>query len=812
MKDSDIEFSVGLNISPAEQKINDLNKTLSGGNTLEFSNKIEASLNRINQKINDKVNDITGKLSYGIKKRLSPVNGILNKGLGFVNDFSINKAAGITTAYSVFKNEFKTALSQFKKDLGIPSNFGISSVKKKVNDSIINSYAEAQTANFVFRDKLSQFGNDIGLDFVTTKVKQGLTKLGNGAKGAFGTFMDIMFPRIPNCQSVSTKEKIEKTEEKTNKENKGVTEGIKKQHRGLLDNLANWLKIYAVIRLVHRAINTAINLWKGFGNVSSETFNITRDQSGNFFADPVGTMRSGIDFTRARIRAGLRAWASTGSHLLNVDAIDTASASLVSVANRAMSGNEVDKNKVIAARAMFDTLGTILNSEMLLTGNTQGYSYTDLVVDLMDKFETFMSDPKKWESLGFAKQNQFMQYISDLLGKEIPNAVVDNVNLNKQMKDPSAKKTLLEHILGVSDSVNTFGNVGQNATLASESLATFNDALSGLERTLVNQYTPQFVAATGLLTKGIKKLQGIIDEDEDKNSFFGKARSNNFRDIYFTGGKAQNDIPTTSLPKTVNELINFTMAGIPSFDETTLEAIQNEKYVNAMFDYITTGKTEYSDFKESFPEEEDMRKNLKTAYEKQYGKIKLGSDLEIYKTAQDYMNGRYDGIVEYEVKKRAEKYMLIYKKWTGKDFLKLALSGVNLLPSDREKALQYFIYSGIWKAYSKNAFGPPPKKADWWSNGKTVGGQFAYNGEDVLEYLFDSRFYGNDTTKQMEDIKNFFKELSLKTPYFSNYKDVEWTDKNNNFKIEPGELHIKLSIDGQPKTYDLNTEINGSIR
>lgn len=801
MKDSDIEFSVGLNISPAEQKINDLNKTLSGGNTLEFSNKIEASLNRINQIINGKVNDITGKLSSGIEKRLSPVNGIFNKA-----------TSGITTIYSGFKNEFKTASSQFKKDLGIPSNFGISSAMEKVNNIGINSYAEAQTANFVFRDKLSQFGKDIGLDFVTTKGKQGLTKLGNGAKGAFGTFMDIMFPRIPNNQSVSTKEKIEKTEEKTNKENKGVTEGIKKQHRGLLDNLANWLKIYAVIRLVHRAINTAINLWKGFGNVSSEAFNTTRDQAGNFFADPVGTMRSGIDFTRARIRTGLRAWASAGSPLLNVDAIDTASASLVSVANRAMSGNEVDKNKAIAARAMFDTLGTILNSEMLLTGNTHGYSYTDLVVDLMDKFETFMSDPKKWESLGPVKQNQFMQYISDLLGKEIPNAVVDNVNLNKQMKDPSAKKTLLEHILGVSDSVNTFGNVGQNATLASESLATFKDALSGLERTLVNQYTPLFVEATGLLTKGVKKLQGMIDEDEDENSFFGKARSNNFRDIYFTGGKAQNDIPTTSSPKTVNDLINFTMAGIPSFDETTLEAIQNEKYVNAMFDYITTGKTKYSDFKESFPEEEDMRKNLKTAYEKQYGRINLGRDLEIYKTAQDYMNGRYDGIVEYEVKKRAEKYMLTYKKWTGKDFLELALNGVNLLPSDREKALQYFIYSGIWKEYSKNAFGPPPKKADWWSNGKTVGGQFAYNGEDVLEYLFDSRFYGNDTTKQMEDIKNFFKELSLKTPAFSNYQDVEWTDKNNNFKIEPGELHIKLSIDGQPKTYDLNTEINGSIR
>lgn len=801
MKDSDIEFSVGLNISPAEQKINDLNKTLSGGNTLEFSNQIEAALNRINQKINGKVNDITGNLSSGIEKRLSPVNGIFNKA-----------SSGITTIYSGFKNEFKTASSQFKKDLGIPSNFGISSVKKKVNDSIINSYAEAQTANFVFRDRLSLFGKDIGLDYVAKKGKQSLTKLGNGAKGAFGTFMDIMFPRIPNSQSVSTEEKIEKTEEKTNKENKGVTEGIKKQHRGLLDNLANWLKIYTVIRLVHRAINTAINLWKGFGKVSSETFNITRDQSGNFFADPVGTMRSGIDFTRARIRAGLRAWASAGSPLLNVDAIDTASASLVSVANRAMSGNEVDKNKAISAQFMFDTLGTILNSKMLLTGNTNGYSYTDLVVDLMDKFETFMSDPEKWKSLGTVKQNQFMQYLNDLLGKDIPVAVVQNVNLNKQMKDPSAKKTLLEHILGVSDSVNTFGNVGQNATLASESLATFNDALSGLKRTLVNQYTPQFVAATELLTKGIKKLQGIIDEDEDKNSFLAKARNNQFRNKYFTGGEAQNNIPTTSSPKTVNELINFTMAGIPSFDETTLEAIQNEKYVKSMFDYITTGTTGYSDFKESFPEEKAMRENLKTAYEKKYGKIKLERSEEIYKTAQEYMNGKYSGIVEYQEKKRAEKDMLIYKKWTGKDFLKLALSGVKLLPSDREKALQYFIESGIWQVYSKNAFGPTPSKREWWLEGKSDRGQFAYNGENVLDYLFDSRFYGNDTTKQMEDIRNFFKELSLKTPFFSGYQDVKWTDTDKNFKIEPGELHIELSIDGQPKTYDLNTVINGSIR
>ena len=520
-------------------------------------------------------------------------------------------------------------------------------------------------------------------------------------------------------------------------------------------------------------------------------------------------MRSGIDFTRARIRAGLKAWARSGNPLLNVDSIDTASASLVSVANRAMSGNEVDQNKVIAAQAMFDTVGTILNSEMILTGNTHGYSYTDLVVDLMDKFETFMSDPEKWKSLGTEKQNQFMQYLRELLGEDIPNAIVQNVNLNKQMKDPSAKKTLLEHILGVSDSVNTFGNVGQNATLASESLATFNDALSGLKRTLVNQYTPQFVAATELLIKGVKKLQGIIDEDEDENSFLAKARNNKFRNKYFTGIEAQNDIPTTSSPKTVNDLINITMAGIPSFDETTLEAIQNEKYVNAMFDYITSGTTEYSDFKESFQEEKDMRENLKTAYEEKYGKIRLGRSEEIYKNAIESMNGIHKGYASNKERARVEADIILYKKWKGKKFLELALSGVELLPSDKEKALQYFIELGIWKEFSKKAFGP--QTTLWWSDGKTVGGEFTYNGENVVDYLFDSRFY-KDTTEQMELIRKFFKELSLKTPVFSNYQDVKWTDTNKNLKIEPGELHIELSIDGQPKTYDLNTVINGSIR
>lgn len=793
MKDSDIEFSVGLNISPAEKKIDDLNKTLSGENTLAFSNKIEASLNRISQK----VNDVTGKLSSAIGKGTSSVNGILNKGYGFVNDFSTNKAAGITTTYSIFKNEFKTALSQFGKDLGI------SSAKEKVKNIGINSYAEAQTANFVIRDKLSQLGKDIGLDVATTKGKQGLTKLGNGVKGAFGTFMDIMFPRIPKNQSVSTEEKIEKTEEKINEENEGITGEIKKQHRGLLDNLANWLKIYAVVRLVQRAINTAVNLWKGFGGVSGEVFNITRDQAGNFYADPVGTMRSGIDFTRARLRAGLRAWASAGSPLLNVDAMDTASASLVAVANRAMSGNEVDKNKAIAAQSMFSTLGTILNSEMLLTGNTKGYSYTDLVVDLMDRFESFMSDPKKWAGLGTVKQNQFMQYMRDLLGVDIPNAVVQNVKLNQQMKDPSARKTLLEHILGVSDSVNTFGNIGQNATLASESLATFNDALSGLKRTLVNQYTPQFVIATNLLTKGIKKLQGIIDEDEDENTLLGKARSNKFRDKYFTGGEAQNVIPTTPTPKTLNDLINVTMAGIPFFDETTMEAIQNEKFVNAMFDYMISGASGYSSFDEYFSGKGSLKGNVKKAYEQKYGQINLGRAVDVYKLVKDSRGNLHKALTDAE-----KKDIAVYKGWGGKTLLELMLSGVDLLPSDKEKALKYFIESGIWQIYSKEAFSPT---TSWWSEGKTVGGKFAYGGGNVADYLFDPRLYKN-TTEQMDMIRNFFTELSLKSPAFSNYQNVNWVDTNKNLKIEPGELRIELSIDGQPKTYSLNTEINGSVR
>ena len=793
MKDSDIEFSVGLNISPAEQNLNNLFKDT------------QTAHNRLQKLLNEQPSNLV------YESKLKKLENIMTR----YGVFSVSQA----NASQMPKNEFYRFQKLFNDVKAYERN------ERKYHDittkilSSVQQYQGLSAKPTPFQETFKQM-------YIDSQLKEREQKeiYSPKAHGMYDIWKNIVnkptmlalpAPAQTNKAvdggKVVTEEKIEKTEEKTNEENKGVTEEIKKQHRGLLDNLANWLKIYAVIRLVHRAINTAINLWKGFGNVSSETFNITRDQAGNFFADPVGTMRSGIDFTRARIRAGLRAWASAGSPLLNVDAIDTASASLVSVANRAMSGNEVDKNKAIAARAVFDTLGTILNSEMLLTGNTQGYSYTDLVVDLMDKFETFMSDPEKWESLGTVKQNQFMQYIIDLLGEDIPKAVVQNVNLNKQMKDPSAKKTLLEHILGVSDSVNTFGNVGQNATLASESLATFNDALSGLKRTLVNQYTPQFVAATELLTKGVKKLQGIIDEDEDENSFFGKARNNKFRNKYFTGGEAQNDIPTTSSPKTVKDLINIIMAGIPSFDETTLEAIQNEKYVNAMFDYITSGTTDYSDFKESFPEEKAMREDLKKAYEKKHGKIRLGRSEEVYKTAIESMNGMHKGYASDQEKARAEADMRIYNSWRGKNFLELALSGVELLPSDKEKALQYFIESGIWQVYSRNAFGPTPSKREWWLEGKSNKGQFAYNGENITEYLFDSRFY-KDTTEQMEDIKNFFKELSLKTPAFSNYQDVKWTDTNKNVKIEPGELHIELSIDGQPKTYSLNTEINGSIR
>lgn len=792
MKDSDIEFSVGLNISPAEQNLNNLFKDT------------QTAHNRLQKLLNEQPSSLV------YESKLRKLENIMTR----YGVFSVSQAY----SSKMPKNEFYRFRKLFYDVKAYERN------ERKYNDittkilSSVHQYQDLSAKPTPFQETFKQM-------YIDSQLKEREQKeiYSPKAHGMYDTWKNIVnkptmlaLPapaqtnKAVDGEKVVTEEKIEKTKEKTNEENKGVTKEIKKQHRGLLDNLANWLKIYAVIRLVHRAINTAINLWKDFGNVSSEVFNTTKDQSGNFFADPVGTMSSGTDFTRARIRAGLKAWASAGSPLLNVDAIDTASASLVSVANRAMSGNAVDKNKAIAAQAMFDTLGTILNSEMILTGNTQGYSYTDLVVDLMDKFETFMSDPKKWESLGTVKQNQFMQYMRDLLGVDIPNAVVQNVKLNQQMKDPSAKKTLLERILGVSDSVNTFGNVEQNAALASESFATFNDALSGLSRTLVNQYSPLFAGATGLLTKGVKALQGLIDEDEDENSFFAKARNNKFRKDYFTGGEAQNDIPTTYSPKTVNDLINITMKGIPSFDETTLEAIHNEKYVNAMFDYITSGTTEYSDFEESFPEKEAMRENLKKAYEayekehekkhgkkhgKKHEKISLERSKEVYKTAIESMNGVHKRYASDQERARAKEDMKIYKSWKGKDFLELALSGVKLTPSDREKALQYFIESGIWQAYSRNAF----------------GGQFSYNGENVTDYLFDSRFY-KDATEQMEVIKNFFKELSLKSPFFPNYQDVKWTDTNTNFKIEPGELHIELSIDGHPKTYDLNTVINGSIR
>ena len=417
MKDSDIEFSVGLNISPAEQNLNNLFKDT------------QTAHNRLQKLLNEQPSNLV------YESKLKKLENIMTR----YGVFSVSQA----NASQMPKNEFYRFQKLFHDVKAYERN------ERKYHDittkilSSVQQYQGLSAKPTPFQETFKQM-------YIDSQLKEREQKeiYSPKAHGMYDIWKNIVnkptmlalpAPAQTNKAvdggKVVTEEKIEKTEEKTNEENKGVTEEIKKQHRGLLDNLANWLKIYAVIRLVHRAINTAINLWKGFGNVSSETFNITRDQAGNFFADPVGTMRSGIDFTRARIRAGLRAWASAGSPLLNVDAIDTASASLVAVANNAMSGNEVDKNKAIAARAVFDTLGTILNSEMLLTGNTKGYSYTDLVVDLMDKFETFMSDPEKWKSLGTVKQNQFMQYLIDLLGKDIPNAVVDNVNLNKQMKD-----------------------------------------------------------------------------------------------------------------------------------------------------------------------------------------------------------------------------------------------------------------------------------------------------------------------------------------------------------------------------------------
>lgn len=421
MKDSDIEFSVGLDISPTEQKLNEIQ-------------------NRAKQ----------------LQTQLSA-----SRGPSITNNLDKQE-----TKLSKIEQQLQALMQGDPKNLTATK---LNSLQKRLDTVMKNLSKDNKLIKPAVKSK----------DFITDNV---------GKK----------------------KENEKETEE-------SLTDQLKKQGKEHSNNLALLSKKLLTLYAIKKVVDAIVGAWKGFGNLTTSRFNNIKQDNAFFSADPVGALRANTDKTRALLYAGIRNLGANSP--ISASAIDEMSSKFTDIWTSSVSGRGVDKQTAIDIDRLKRYFGIDLSAESLLTGQRQGKTATDLMIDSMDKVEKGIGSLEK---LTEVELGQVVDSIKNVFGRELSDALVFNYNQNKLRDD---KLLLSEKLKNAGGSAVYFGNLSDTTDKTVTSLSRFKSATETLKNHLADKFLPTFTAVTNKLSDFIDWITTKLNKDKaEQRGISGEAK------------------------------------------------------------------------------------------------------------------------------------------------------------------------------------------------------------------------------------------------------------------------------------------------
>lgn len=523
MNKSDIEFTIGLNTSPAEQKLNELDdKVKASGHiyndifkdvgqgfkmvgtpyqnsnnygvpsvqVLErsvavFSNVMERFARIVESTSAQMVNFTTVGRAY------TPQNGPINMG---------SKVAGYLPHY------YPSALSEFynSRPLGLPSpDYAINA--NDIFDAIIKR-RKAQEASFspIYSTAFEQFAK--------TMNPYGTMNL----YGMYETWKNNFSFNMLGLPAPKENEKKKDTFDISI--DKQVTEEDKKDNIELGEKLRKWGKIFAIVYGVRKLLEGMSKLWKlDAETVSSVNQNIN-NQLGYFSVDPVSALNANVDKTRSLWYEGVRNMGENSP--VSKAGLDEMAQKFTNMWTAAMSGRQVDTQTTIDAQRLKEFFGFDYTVAGLLTGQREGKSATDIQRDAIIKVENQIS---KLAEVDEIQRGQLIDSLRNLFGDEMINAIV--ANFNKRLRSDSYDRTVIEQIEHYGNS--TFGtkDLTDKTINTTNALSDLKASLSNLKNTIVEDTAPAFTAVTKAMTSVVewanKTLTGAKGDKDETGAFIG---------------------------------------------------------------------------------------------------------------------------------------------------------------------------------------------------------------------------------------------------------------------------------------------------
>ena len=495
MNETDIEFTVGLDLSPAEQQLENLykdsviaqgrlNKILSGNMSEQtYLSKLEKF-----ERLQNRVGTDTSSMSNADYNRYIKLRNDIGRYERNIKNFSesVNKVFSQVGAYNAAQGNSDFHPGLYQALFEQKRNQDIDSILTERNKTA------AQGAFEVFQSITTP--NGILALPAPEQTESGFSKFKRKAGSFFEPKSKLATDTYQNIDEISEL----------------ITDEAKKQGREYDNNLLKLGKILSILYLIRRAISTAVKLWQGFDKITTEGNQNLNKQRGFFTQDPTGALSSNYDLTRPRLYEGIRNWGANAP--ISANALDTMAEKWTGIWSAAVSGRQVDKQTAIDIERLHRYAGLDMTPQALLTGARNGKSITDMQVDAINKIEKYLSS-SEYAGLNDIERGQLVDSIVNVFGSELVNGIVANIQKNKVMSE-EYQQTVIDKILSKSDTALVSGNYTENITRATNVVAEFKESLSKLSQSIVNNYTPEFEKATNKIRSITEWIDAKINKDK----------------------------------------------------------------------------------------------------------------------------------------------------------------------------------------------------------------------------------------------------------------------------------------------------------
>ena len=376
-------------------------------------------------------------------------------------------------------------------------------------------------------------------------------------------------------------------------QSKKVTDENKKDNIELNDKLMKWGKILGIVYSIKKVLEGLSKLWKfNAENISSRNANLNQDL-GFFSIDPVGAMRANMDTTRAMMYAGVRNMGDNSP--VSKEGLDYMSQKFTDLWTAAMSGREVDARTTIDVQRLKDFFGIDLSVAGLLTGEREGKTATDVQIDVMRKVEAQLA---KLNEADETTKGQVIDSLRNILGDEMVNAIV--ANYNKNMRSDTSV-SLIDRLTNAGGSALNGMDLTDKTTKAVTALASFKESLEDLKNTIVVEFSPAFVEVTKALTSLVDWVnRKITDKKQDTLTPGGTGnslvlnkdlKSTSEGDV-FGDKSARKKLAQEKLKnaKSADDILDAVYLLNPNLvNEGSLESIKQNQYINDAYDALASG-------------------------------------------------------------------------------------------------------------------------------------------------------------------------------------------------------------------------------